>query len=89
MALQSNILLEAEKLLKNNIIITGGHFRIFFYEGYIKESINSGTVMSFSYAADLFNSAREKGLNADLGILINDMGSSCDEKSCDSSSIFF
>jgi len=89
MALPNNILIKAEKFLRHNVIITGGHFRIFFDKKDTIEFINPGTIMSFSYAIDLFLLAEEKGFKADLGILINDMGSSCVEEGCTAKTVSF
>ena len=76
------ILKKGADFLKDNCLITGGHYRIFFNENGIKENINSGTIKSFRLAILLFKFARDKGLAADIGLLINDMGSSCDESAC-------
>ncbi len=82
MALQSEILKKAENLLKNKTIVTGGHFRIFFNENRLIENLNAGTIVSFRLAVELFLITREKDLDVSLGLLVNDMGSSCDEDGC-------
>ena len=77
-----NIFERACQDLQDNSIITGGHFRIFFEKDSQVISLNIGTVMSFEYAVRLYLHAVSKEIKADLGILINDMGSSCDENGC-------
>jgi len=77
-----HLLQKGKRVLKDNCIITGGHFRIFFNKNGRSESLNKGTLKSFEAAVRLFKLARKKGLSSDLGILINDMGSACDEKGC-------
>jgi len=78
----NNIFKEACRHLQDNIIITGGHFRIFFEKDIKTVSLNIGTVLSFEYAVKLYLHAVSKNIKADLGVLINDMGSSCDENGC-------
>ena len=86
MALQNKFFRNYESLLVNNVIISGGHFRLFFTAGNgkagIREELNSGTLKSFEYAVNLYLSSARKNLKAGLGILINDMGSSCEEDAC-------
>jgi hypothetical protein len=77
-----NIFEEACRNLQDNSIITGGHFRIFFEKDIQAISLNIGTVLSFEYAVKLYLHAVSKNTKADFGILINDMGSSCDENGC-------
>ena len=77
-----DILGRGASCLKNKCIITGGHYRIFFSGNSITESLNAGTVHSFRMAVDLFKISKSREIDADLGILINDMGSSCDENGC-------
>lgn len=77
-----NIFERACQNLQANSIITGGHFRIFFEKDIQAINLNIGTVMSFEYAVKLYLHAVSKNIKADLGILINDMGSSCDENGC-------
>jgi hypothetical protein len=76
------LLEKGKKVLKDNCIITGGHFRIFFNKEGLSGSINRGTLYSFEAAVRLFKFARKKGLSSDIGLLINDMGSACDEDGC-------
>jgi len=66
----------------NNLIITGGHFRIFFNKSGFREEINSGTIKSFELALKMYLTLIKKNISANLGILINDMGSACDEGDC-------
>jgi len=77
-----NILKKSKKFLKDNCIITGGHFRLFFNHDSFRENLNEGTINSLKFAIKLFKTARSKKMYTDLGILINDMGSSCGENSC-------
>ena len=82
MVQQSEILAKSKNLLENNSIITGGHFRIFFDDRGLKENLNKGTVESFRLAVKLSIDAKKNNINTSLGLLINDMGSSCDEDGC-------
>ena len=85
----NEILNKTLSLLDNNTIITGGHFRIFFNRDGFTEKINSGTLKSFEYAAELFLESKRKYANTELGILINDMGSPCGEEGCYLKSVKF
>lgn len=77
-----NIFEKACQGLQTNSIITGGHFRIFFDKDSQAISLNIGTIKSFEYAVRLYLYAVSKNIKAELGVLINDMGSSCDENGC-------
>ncbi|MDP2946926.1 MAG: hypothetical protein Q8N88_02330, partial [Nanoarchaeota archaeon] len=74
MEINKNIL---DKMLGNDLIITGGHFLI-LENG--KPNLNPGTIDSFKAAVVAYKTAREKNLNVHLGILINNMGGVCDTK---------
>jgi hypothetical protein len=89
MVQQSEILEKSKSLLEDNSIITGGHFRIFFDDKGLRENLNKGTIESFSLAVVLFIAAKNTNLNVSLGLLINDMGSSCDEDGCRLSTLNF
>lgn len=78
-----NVIKQASLYIKDNCIITGGHFRIFFKNGVPVSCLNNGTLLSFDYAVKLFLYAAEKKIKTELGILINDMGYSCEEDICD------
>ncbi|MBM3705786.1 MAG: hypothetical protein FJW66_04595 [Actinobacteria bacterium] len=86
MVLQNDILDRAQGFLTDNSIITGGHFRLFFDSlespAGLRDSINPGTLKSFELAVKLFIFATQKNIKAELGVLINDMGSSCEEEGC-------
>ena len=82
MVQQSEIMVKSKGLLENNSIITGGHFRIFFNDKGLNENLNKGTIESFRLAVELFIYTKSINMNASLGLLINDMGSSCDENGC-------
>ena len=82
MVQQNKILEESKDLLEDNVIVTGGHFRIFFGKKGFSENLNKGTVESFLLAVMLFTFAKKINLDVSLGLLINDMGSSCDEDVC-------
>lgn len=77
-----DLLEKGRDALKENSIITGGHFRLFFREEKIEPKINEGTVLSFKACLELFSISRSIGLKTDIGILINDMGSACDDQGC-------
>lgn len=66
----------------NDLIITGGHFRIFFNKSDFREELNPGTIKSFELAVKMYLALIKKNIRANLGILINDMGSACDEEGC-------
>jgi hypothetical protein len=70
------------KHLRNNCIITGGHFRLFIDQNDLRVFLNKGTLESFRMAIELYGIAKEKGITADIGILINDLSSSCEECDC-------
>jgi len=78
-----DLLVQGKKVVKNNCIITGGHFRIFFKSNELKANINEGTLISLKAALGLVNFSRKNGLSVNLGLLINDMGSECNENGCD------
>jgi hypothetical protein len=66
-----------EEIVGNGMLITGGHFMI------NKDSspeLNKGTVDSFRIAAELYKNAKEKGRDVGFGILINDIGATCDSQ---------
>jgi len=83
------ILDEAQLYLNNNCLITGGHYRIFYENKSFVENLNEGTINSFKLAASLYKIAQSMGLITDLGILINDMGASCDESECENKNFTF
>jgi hypothetical protein len=76
------ILEKSSVFLKENCIITGGHFRMYFSDEKALPVLNEGTIQSFEYAVRLFLLAKEGNLKAEIGILINDMGYSCEEDIC-------
>jgi len=78
----NKILEKGQIKLRSNCIITGGHFRIFFEDNNFTINLNTGTLKSFLLSVRLYKIARNKNLNPGLGILINDMDSSCDEENC-------
>lgn len=61
--------------LTHQTLITGGHFMIGPDN---LPLLNRGTAASFRQAVELFTSAKEKGLRAKLGLLINDIGLTCE-----------
>jgi hypothetical protein len=89
MDLPENILDKAYGHLKDGCIISGGHFRIFFDSKELRVDLNNGTIKSFEYAVKLYLAAVKKNIKADLGILVNDMGSSCEEDGCHLKSLNF
>ena len=74
---------EVKKNLKDNCLITGGHFRIFFDKKNPEYNINIGTLDSFKYAISLFKIAKKEKIKASIGLLINDMGTLCSDKRCE------
>lgn len=78
----NKILERGQIYLRSNCIITGGHFRIFFEDKNFTINLNDGTLKSFLLSVKLYKIAITKNLKPDLGILINDMNSSCDEEGC-------
>jgi hypothetical protein len=80
---------KAIELLNDGCIITGGHFRIFFKDDIHGEHLNEGTIKSFRLAALLYSHAKENKFSAGLGLLINDMGSACDENGCEPGKVSF
>ncbi len=82
MDLQNKLVDEAVSLLKNNTVITGGHFRLFFNNGKIIQNFNQGTIVSFRLAVWLYSISISQNINTGLGLLINDMGSACEEDGC-------
>lgn len=83
------ILDEAQHYLNNNCLITGGHYRLFYKNKSFRENLNEGTINSFKLAVSLYKIARSRKLESGLGILINDMGASCDESECDIRNLIF
>ena len=83
------ILAGARHYLNNNCLVTGGHYRIFYKNKSFKENLNEGTINSFKLAVSLYKIAKSRKLVVDLGIMINDMGSSCDESDCDIKNLVF
>ncbi len=66
-------------LVKDKTIFCGGHFLLdndYFYE------LNSGTIESFRYAVELYNVGLEKGMKVGLGVLINNIGQTCNQTAC-------
>lgn len=63
-----------EVLLKDNIVVSGGHFMI-NSDG--QPELNKGTIDSFKTAVRLYKIAKKKGLKTRLGLLINDIGTTC------------
>ena len=78
----NEILDKTKELLENNCIITGGHYRIFYDKESYRECLNDGTVRSFLLASKLYRYAKDNKIEVGLGILINDMGSECNEEKC-------
>ncbi len=73
----NKILNGATDLLKGYCMITGGHYKISFEDNNLKKPcLNPGTLKSFILAVELYKIAATKGINADLGLLINDIGAS-------------
>ena len=66
-----------EKLFKDDLIITGGHFMI-LPNG--QANLNSGTINSFKEACEYYLEAKDRGVKVSLGILVNNMGGVCDIK---------
>lgn len=63
-----------QKMLKDNVVITGGHFMI---NAGGKPELNKGTIDSFEIAAKLYKVAKEKKFKSRLGLLVNDIGTTC------------
>jgi len=78
----NNILEKGLKYLSNNCIITGGHLRVFFERENVSIDPNNGTLKSFLFSIKLYKIAKSRNIKAEPGILINDMGVSCDEEGC-------
>jgi hypothetical protein len=83
------ILAGAQHYLSNNCLITGGHYRIYYKNKSFIENLNEGTISSFKLAVSLYKIALSRKLAVNLGILINDMGASCDESECDIKNLVF
>ena len=79
----------AQRYLSNNCLITGGHYRIFYKNKSFQENLNEGTINSFKLAVSLYKIAQSRELAIDIGILINDMGASCDDSECDIKNLVF
>jgi hypothetical protein len=79
----------AQQFLSNNCLITGGHYRIFYKNKSLIENLNEGTINSFKLAVSLYKIAKYRKLVIDIGILINDMGASCDDNECDIKNLGF
>lgn len=84
-----DLLEKGKASLGDKCLITGGHFRIFFNDGNFEPHLNEGTIRSFKAALELFSISRSQGLSTDIGLLINDMGSACDEDGCRIDSLDF
>jgi len=67
-----------DSLVAEGTLITGGHFML----KDTKPTLNPGTVQSFKSAVNLYKRSKEKGIKAGLGILINDIGMTCDTNVC-------
>lgn len=67
------------KFVIDHTLFTGGHFLILNNE--IAE-MNEGTAASFEHAVELYSSGKKKGYNVGLGILINDIGQTCNQSAC-------
>ena len=79
-------------LIKNfsgKVILTGGHYRIFSDKQGLGGEINSGTIKSLELAKKTQIELKNENIEADLGILINDMGVSCDENICNINDLKF
>jgi len=71
--------LNLNKLLQNDLIITGGHFLI-HPDGSIEQ--NLGTLKSFEFAVELYKKGKDLGKTVFLGILVNNIGTLCENKVC-------
>ena len=67
---------------QDNVIITGGHYKIISSKWGVNEKINNGTIKSFELAVKMYLKLKKKNINAELGLLINDMDFSCDSENC-------
>ncbi|MEK9161031.1 MAG: hypothetical protein AAB440_03300 [Patescibacteria group bacterium] len=65
-------------LLKDDTLFTGGHFIL---KNGVPE-LNAGTVESFISAVKLYQEGRDKGVRVGLGLLVNDIGMTCDTNVC-------
>ena len=76
-------LLSFESVVTNGCIITGGHFVL---RGDQNPGLNDGTKLSLQVATELFSKLVNKKENIKLGMLINNIGSTCDLNVCYTSS---
>ena len=76
-------LLSFESVIRSDCIITGGHFML---RGDQKLGLNDGTKLSLQVATELFSKLVNKKKNIKLGMLINNIGSTCDLNICYTSS---
>ena len=76
-------LLSFESVITSGCVITGGHFML---RGDQKPELNDGTKLSFQVATKLFLKLVNKKEKIKLGILINNIGSTCDLNVCYKSS---
>ncbi len=72
-------LLSFESTVQNNCIITGGHFML---RGGQKPDLNDGTKISLEIATQLFRKLYNKKEKIGFGILLNNIGSTCDTNIC-------
>ena len=72
------MLIDLDSFVQNNMILTGGHFML----SNNQPILNSGTIESFKKTASLYSMHHKNFDNLGLGILINDIGSTCTQESC-------
>ena len=68
-----------DTLIKDKTIYTGGHFVLV---GQRAKCLNEGTLVSFQYAVDMYIDGLEQGLDVGLGILVNNIGQTCNQSVC-------
>ncbi len=72
-------LLDIAEVIPEYTLLTGGHF---IWRGDATEELNEGTVLSFGVAAALFARLKEVKVGLGLGVLVNDIGTTCDANAC-------
>ena len=66
---------QLEKIVQDGMVITGGHFML---DESNQAVLNQGTIDSFRKAAELYKYGKDASYQVGLGILINDIGVTCD-----------
>ena len=75
-----NKLLSFKQEVDDKCLITGGHFMLNMLKG--KQSLNQGTLQSFEVAGSIFKEMKNNNKGVGLGILINDIGMTCEASVC-------